>query len=324
MLQQYSFGAGSLYLIPLGVGVQVPIQVATLQETSVDLSWSSKELADSFDAAAAIARGALKVSGKIKSASFRISAFNTLIFGATPQTGTTETVQQEGGPNGIVIPAGVTTQTVNPSNSGDQIQVSSTSGVEVGVVVTGAGIAPGTTVTVIGNNGYLTLSQPVTSAGVANGVQMTFGPTITVAKAAGFVQDLGVMNAATGVMLTPVASAPSTGEYMVSNGAYTFAPADAGNAVVFDYAYAQTSSGRSITYYAQKMGPRPTFMMMLSNAAFMNNPAYVGQPLSAQLYCCGIDKFSLDFKNEDWTIPETDFSANRDWLGRVITLGADS
>lgn len=322
-LQQYSFGAGTLYMVPQGLAVPAPIQVGTLQETSIDLSWSSKDLNDSYDAAAAIARGALKLSGKIKAANFRIADINAVVFGGAPQVGQTETVQGEGLPNGITIPAAVTLTTSSASTTGDVLTFTSTTGVVVGQAVSGTGVTAGSVVTALTTT-TVTLNKPVASGGVASGASITFGPSITVANAAGFAQDLGVMNALTGALLTPVASAPATGEYSVSGGTYVFASADEGGVVVFDYAYAQTTKGQSVTYYAQKMGPRPTFIMYLSNKAFMNNPAYAGQPLGAIIYAAGIDKFSLDFKNEDWTVPETDFSASRDWLGRVITLSADA
>jgi hypothetical protein len=144
-------------------------------------------------------------------------------------------------------------------------------------------------------------------------------------NASTFVDDLGVVNVNTGVQLTPVASAPTTGQYAVSStGVYLFAAADAGQDVAISYSYTQSTAGSAFTYYAQPMGFRPVFKMVLSNAAFMNNPAYAGQPLGLTLWNVGISKFSLDFKNEDWNIPESDFSASADFMGRVFTMGADS
>ena len=49
--------------------------------------------------------------------------------------------------------------------------------------------------------------------------------------------DLGVTYAATGAALTPVAAAPSAGQYVASNGIYTFGAADAGNSMVLSYGY---------------------------------------------------------------------------------------
>ena len=254
-LQQYLFGSGSLYMKPFGVANARPVQVGTLQDVSVDFSWSEKTLQGASDAAAAIARGALKISGKVKSAKFSVTDLGLVVFGTSPTLGSTEIVNNEGLPNGTVIPSG----------------------------------------------GVVTMTHSAT-----------------------FVEDLGVVNVNSGVQLTPVASAPTTGEYTVAAGVYTFATADVGQLVAISYSYTQSTAGQSLTYYAQPMGLRPTFKMVLSNSGFMNNPSYVGQPLDMILWSAGINKFSLDFKNEDFNIPESDFSAGQDYMGRVFTIGADS
>jgi len=49
--------------------------------------------------------------------------------------------------------------------------------------------------------------------------------------------DLGVVYAASGAALTPVAASPTTGQYSVSAGAYTFSSGDAGNAVAISYGF---------------------------------------------------------------------------------------
>jgi hypothetical protein len=49
--------------------------------------------------------------------------------------------------------------------------------------------------------------------------------------------DLGVVYAATGAALAPVAAAPGPGQYAVSAGLYSFSAADAGQAVTLSYGY---------------------------------------------------------------------------------------
>jgi hypothetical protein len=49
--------------------------------------------------------------------------------------------------------------------------------------------------------------------------------------------ELGVVYAATGVALTPVAATPSAGQYAVNSGAYAFSAADAGQSVLISYGY---------------------------------------------------------------------------------------
>jgi hypothetical protein len=322
-LEQYSFGAGRLYMLPYGIVAPQPVQVGTIQETSVDFDWSEKVLQGSRDAAAAIARGGLKVSGKVKNAKLRMADISSVIFGTTPAQGLTIAVDNEGLPTGLSIPASVTLPTSAATASGSVLPFTSTAGVVVGQTVSNANIAAGTVVQSIVANTSVTLSNPITAA-ISSGSQIVFGPSISVVNAATFVDDLGVINVNTGVQLTPVVSAPTTGQYSVSKGVYTFAAADAGNQVSISYEYTKSTVGSSFTYYAQQMGPRPTFKMVLSNAGFMNNPNYAGQPFGLTLWNAGISKFSLDFKNEDWNIPESDFSAAADFMNRVFTMGADS
>ncbi len=50
--------------------------------------------------------------------------------------------------------------------------------------------------------------------------------------------DLGVVYAATGAALAPVAAAPGAGQYAVSAGVYSFSAADAGQALALSYGYA--------------------------------------------------------------------------------------
>ena len=50
--------------------------------------------------------------------------------------------------------------------------------------------------------------------------------------------DLGVVYAATGAALAPVAAAPGGGQYAVSAGLYSFSAADAGQALALSYGYA--------------------------------------------------------------------------------------
>jgi hypothetical protein len=52
-----------------------------------------------------------------------------------------------------------------------------------------------------------------------------------------FASDQGVTYAATGIALTPTTGTPAKGQYVVANGAYTFAAADAGAAVLINYGF---------------------------------------------------------------------------------------
>lgn len=82
---------------------------------------------------------------------------------------------------------------------------------------------------------------------------------ITVVGSANFVDDLAVVNAATGQQLEQVASGPVAGQYSVAAGVYTFAAADhtSGISVKISYTKGVTGSGRTLTVgnHLQGYGP---------------------------------------------------------------------
>ena len=147
---------------------------------------------------------------------------------------------------------------------------------------------------------------------VANGAAMSAGnPGV----------DLGVFNAGTGIQLTRVASTPTAGQYScdMTTGTYTFSSADevSGIKVVISYAYFETTTGNRITAFNQLMGSSPVFRLNLGNS-------FQGNKLALTLYQCLPTKMSWDFKNEDFTIPDFEFSAFADSLGRVFDWSSDN
>lgn len=139
---------------------------------------------------------------------------------------------------------------------------------------------------------------------------------ITVANAANFVDDGGVINAATGLPLTLVASGPAAGQYSVnlSTGVYTFSSADnlAGAKVLINYTYGATASGQKFTVSNQLLGTTPTF-----KAKFYTT--FQGQAISLQLNNCTSNKLGFHTKLEDFVMPEFDFSCFADPAGNVMT-----
>jgi hypothetical protein len=79
-----AFGAGILIGTPAGGS---PIQFGTLQDISVDFSFSVKQLMGQFQFPIAAARGAGKISGKAKFANLDGPVFNSIFFGVTPTVG---------------------------------------------------------------------------------------------------------------------------------------------------------------------------------------------------------------------------------------------
>ena len=137
--------------------------------------------------------------------------------------------------------------------------------------------------------------------------------TVTVANAATFDTDLGVVYAATGTPLTRVASTPAQGQYSVAAGVYTFNSADTGAQVLIDYLYTAATGGTKVALSNQSMGTTPTFMGVFSTTAS-------GKNVTLKLNLCTSNKLSLQTKIEDYTIPELDFEVMADASNNIGTL----
>jgi hypothetical protein len=135
---------------------------------------------------------------------------------------------------------------------------------------------------------------------------------VTVVNEATFVNDAGVLYAASGLPLTKVASSPAVGQYSVAAGVYTFNSADAGKAVLVTYTYTIASSGQKFTVANQLIGTTPTFQALFYTT-------FQGQAVSLQLNNCTSSKLSFGTKLEDFTLPEFDFSCFADSSGNVMT-----
>lgn len=135
--------------------------------------------------------------------------------------------------------------------------------------------------------------------------------TITVANGADFYLDLGVVYAATGIPLKQVPSAPAVGEYTVSNvGVYTFAAADANANVLITYLWTDATSGKTMQITNNLMGNTPKFQTVLSEI-------YEGKYVTLVLYSCVSSKLNFPLKQDNYTIPEIDFSAQDNGSGTI-------
>jgi hypothetical protein len=155
----------------------------------------------------------------------------------------------------------------------------------------------------------LSTGNTLTQLNEAGSVPASAAYTVTVGNHTTFVTDLGVAYAATGAMLTPVESSPTTGQYTVSGGIYSFSAGDANAALLFTYSYT-TTAGTSLSLGNMLMGSGPTFKLIL-------NEQYQGKLLNLQLNSVIAPKLSLAFKNEDFMIPEFDFQAAADAAGNI-------
>ncbi len=136
--------------------------------------------------------------------------------------------------------------------------------------------------------------------------------TVTVANAASYNDDLGVVYAASGKRFNRVTTPSAAGQYSVNfaTGVYTFSAADASAALLVSYTYNIATSGSRLTISNQLMGATPTF-----KATFYTT--YGGAGTALRLNACTASKLSLPTKVDDWTINELDFMAFADASGTI-------
>lgn len=134
-----------------------------------------------------------------------------------------------------------------------------------------------------------------------------FQVTPTLPGSGTWVADLGVTDTS-GNNYTRVASAPTTGQYSVSAGVYTFAAADTGKAMLISSEYTAATGGIVVPMTNQLMGYSPSFSVILYNDS-------KGSKFGLKLTNCQSDKLSLPFKNEDFVIADFGFMALDDGTG---------
>lgn len=159
------------------------------------------------------------------------------------------------------------------------------------------------------------------TAGLTSAVYDTVGAVIpatpfqvtpTVPSSGTWSRDLGVISASTGRPLTRVASAPTTGQYSVAAGVYTFAAADTGQTVYINYMYTATSTvAKKSTIVNQPMGYSPTWRCDLYIP-------YSGASLVLSMHSCISDGIKLSNKNDDFGIADFSFQAFANAGGQVL------
>lgn len=248
----YLFGSGELYLKPFGpnaAGNPTPQKLGTMQEVSVEISASQKELYGKNQFPVAIARTAGKINMKAKFANINAKTCNDLFFGNTVAVG---------------------------SKRG-MIDEAHTAGASV------------------------TIAPP--SSGV-------------------FAEDFGVVDATTGKQMTKVVSGAAAGvSYQVNEGTgvYTFNASQ--GATLISYSFTVSTLGASSNVTNKPMGSMPIFEANLVNNQFQSANNSVNSYL--QFPNCIAAKFSMPFKNEDFTVVEFDFSAFSDAAGNIFYLNLD-
>lgn len=141
-----------------------------------------------------------------------------------------------------------------------------------------------------------------------------FTITPTVPSSGTWARDLGVRNSI-GNPMTAVASGPATGQYSYAAGVYTFAAADTGQTMFISFGYTATSTvAKNQIVSNVAMGAAPSFRADLSCG-------FSGGYTNCSLFKGVATKLSFATKQDDFLIPELDFSAFADSNGRVIQFG---
>lgn len=140
--------------------------------------------------------------------------------------------------------------------------------------------------------------------------------TCTVANAAHFLTDSGVLNQATGQPYILVASAPAVGQYTVtSGGVYAFNASDTIATALISYTWTNTT-GNSFLVTNQDMGAMPTFLVEYTNQQFGNNVYF-------KFFKGVAKKLSIPGKNTDFDMVEFDFSCFSSITGSVFEGALD-
>jgi len=154
--------------------------------------------------------------------------------------------------------------------------------------------------------------------GESASVPASAGPyTVTVANAADFADDLGVIYASTGLPLKKVASGPTAGQYSVdtATGIYTFAAADASASVKIAYTYTSSATTtQTFNISAKPIGQTVTFEIYYATTDSQGLPYFV------KVYQAVSEKLTQGFKMSDWKTQEIDFDFFQNAAGEVMSV----
>lgn len=158
-------------------------------------------------------------------------------------------------------------------------------------------------------NGIRSIYYDVAGVFIPAGTPYTV--TVTAPSAGTWSNDLGVRDA-NGLPMKRVASAPTTGQYSVAAGVYTFAAADTGKQVFISFSYTGTST-TSVqgTVKNLLMGQAPSFRGDLY-------VPYGGKSVVFTIPNCISNKFTIATKQDDFVIPEFDFAGFADSAGNAL------
>jgi hypothetical protein len=172
----YSFGSGVLLGArnDVALNTSTPYNFGLVQDVTLDLSFTVKELYGQYQFALAIARGIGKFTGKAKLAKISAGAFNALFFGQTLAAGQTATSYLEG-PTAIpTTPFQITA--VNTATFVDDFGVYYSNGVKAGQPLTKVAAGPAAGQYSVSGAGVYTFASADNASGYS--VQLSYTYTI--------------------------------------------------------------------------------------------------------------------------------------------------
>lgn len=86
---EIQFGVGNLIATRTDIANQSPVLFGVIQDVQLDIDYTLKELYGQYQSPVDVARGALKITGKAKTASIYSQLYNSLFFGANSLNTTT-------------------------------------------------------------------------------------------------------------------------------------------------------------------------------------------------------------------------------------------
>jgi hypothetical protein len=150
-----------------------------------------------------------------------------------------------------------------------------------------------------------TVGTAIPTGAGATSIHIT--PTAPTGGTSTYAADLGVQDG-NGVPYTRVSSGPTSGQYSLSGSTYTFSDLDVGKIVFISYEYSNAtnpSTGKLLTINNIPMGQVPVF-----SAQFFNTRR--SQTIWRKFPACVATKLTMDFKNDDFVIPDFEIAAFAD------------
>jgi hypothetical protein len=144
-------------------------------------------------------------------------------------------------------------------------------------------------------------------AGTSLTASIAITPTAPFGGTSTFVADLGVADG-NGVPFTRVASSPTSGQYSLSGATYTFSAIDVNKTAYISYQYSNSTNpaaGKFLSIVNLQMGQVPVF----SAQFFVKRN---GRTMWRKFPQCVATKLSMDFKNDDFVIPDMEISCFAD------------